>query len=59
MVEPKTLCEQTTWSPALSKAMPVKRMAAMPLDVPIQACVPSMAARRRSNMATVGLLKRE
>ena len=31
----------------------------MPLDVAMQASVPSIAARRRSNIVTVGLEKRE
>jgi hypothetical protein len=30
----------------------------MPLDVPMAACVPSSAARRRSIIVTVGLEKR-
>ena len=30
----------------------------MPLDVPMQASVPSIAARRRSIIVTVGLVKR-
>ena len=59
MVEPNTLWEQITWSPALSKPMHIKVMAAMPLAVPIQASVPSSAASRCSMLVTVGLVKRE
>ena len=59
IVEPNTLCEQTTWSPAFSSAMPRSRMAPMPLEVAMQASAPSSAARRRSNIVTVGLVKRE
>src|SRR5258706_524172 len=59
MVEPNTLCEQTTWSPAFSKPIASNRIALMPLDVAIQASVPSIAARRRSIIITVGLVKRE
>ena len=39
----------------VGRTRPVRR----PLAVPMQACAPSSAARRRSNMVTVGLLKRE
>ena len=59
MVEPNTDCEQITWSPLLSKPMHISKMAAMPLAVPMQASVPSIAARRCSMLATVGLEKRE
>ena len=58
-VEPNTLCEQTTWSPAFSRPMPSSRIALMPLDVAMHASVPSSAARRRSIIITVGLVKRE
>jgi hypothetical protein len=58
MVEPKTPCEQTTWSPAFSSDRMVMRMAAMPLAVAMQPVVPSSAARRRSIIVTVGLEKR-
>ena len=58
MVEPKTLREHTTWSPALSRPMTNNITADMPLEVPMQAAVPSSAARRRSIMLTVGLEKR-
>ncbi len=59
MVEPNTLREQTTWSPAFKRPMPSSRMALMPLEVAMQASAPSSAARRRSNIITVGLVKRE
>ena len=55
MVEPNMDCEQTTWSPALSNPMHIMRMADMPEAVEMQASVPSMAARRFSKLATVGL----
>ena len=58
-VEPNTLCEQITWSPALSSPMPSSRIALMPEEVAMQASVPSSAARRRSIIVTVGLVKRE
>jgi hypothetical protein len=58
MVAPNTLREQMTWSPAFSRPIASSRMAAMPLAVPMQACVPSSAARRRSIIVTVGLEKR-
>ena len=59
MVEPNTDCEQITWSPAFKRPMHISMMAAMPLEVPMQASVPSSAARRRSMLVTVGLVKRE
>ena len=59
IVEPNTLCEQITWSPAFSSPMPSNRIALMPLDVAMQASMPSSAASRRSNIVTVGLVKRE
>src|SRR5664280_123036 len=58
-VEPNTLCEQMTWSPAFSSPMHSSRMALMPDEVAMQASAPSSAARRRSNIVTVGLVKRE
>ena len=58
-VEPNTEREHTTWSPALSRPMQSSKMAPMPLAAAIQASVPSMAARRISMLATVGLVKRE
>ena len=59
MVEPNTDCEQITWSPDFKRPMHISMMAAMPLEVPMQASVPSSAARRRSMLVTVGLVKRE
>ena len=59
MVEPNTLSEQTMWSPALSSAMQVARIAAMPEPVPTQAAPPSIAASLSSKQRTVGLVKRE
>ncbi len=58
-VEPNTLREQTTWSPALRSPMPSSRIALMPLAVAMHASLPSSAARRRSIIVTVGLPKRE
>ena len=59
MVEPNTEREHTTWSPALSVDMQSKRMADIPLPVPIQASISSSAAKRFSMLVTVGLEKRE
>jgi hypothetical protein len=59
MVEPNTLREHTTWSPAFRRPITSSITAAMPLEVAMQAPVPSSAARRRSIMLTVGLEKRE
>ena len=59
IVEPNTLCEQTTWSPDFKSPITSSRIALMPLDVAMQASVPSIAARRRSIIITVGLVKRE
>ena len=58
IVEPKTLREQTTWSPLFSKPVISSRIAAMPLAVPMQPPLPSSAARRRSIIVTVGFEKR-
>ena len=55
MVEPNIDCEYTTWSPALSKLNNMSVMADMPLDVAMQASVPSKAANRISKLLTVGL----
>ncbi|MNH40702.1 hypothetical protein D3C79_1020580 [compost metagenome] len=55
MVEPNMDCEQITWSPALSMVSASSRMADMPVDVATADSVPSMAARRRSKLVTVGL----
>ena len=59
MVEPNTLCEQITWSPAFSSPRHISRIALMPLEVAMQDSAPSIAARRRSIIITVGLVKRE
>ena len=58
-VAPKTLAAQTTWSPAFRTARHVAISAAMPDEVARQSSAPSSEASRRSNMVTVGLLKRE
>jgi len=58
MVAPNTLREQMTWSPALSSAMPSNNIA--PCRWRWRCSLrPLQAARRRSNIVTVGLLKRE
>ena len=46
-------------SPDFSSASRVKNTADMPVEVARQASAPSRAARRFSNMLTVGLPKRE
>ena len=58
IVEPNIECEHTTWSPALSRAMHISKMADMPVEVAIAASVPSIAARRISMLLTVGLPRR-
>ena len=58
MVAPNTLREHTTWSPDFSSASISSRIAPMPLLVPMQASVPSSAARRRSMIVTFGFEKR-
>jgi len=58
-VAPNTPAPQTTWSPALSRASAVARMAAMPELVATASSAPSSAASRSSNIRTVGLEKRE
>ena len=58
MVEPNMDCEQTTWSPALRTVSATSRMADMPVLVATAHSVPSMAARRRSKLVTVGLAVR-
>ena len=47
------------WSPAFSSPIAMSNIALMPLEVAMQAWVPSSAARRRSIIITVGLMKRE
>jgi hypothetical protein len=58
MVEPNTEREHTTWSPPCSVPSISSRIAPMPLAVPMPACAPSKAARRRSIIVTVGFEKR-
>ena len=58
MVEPNMDCEATTWSPALSMVSAISRMADMPVLVATAHSVPSIAARRRSKLVTVGLAVR-
>ena len=58
MMEPKTEREQTMWSPACKTDRQSRVSAPMPLAVAIAASAPSMAAKRSSMLATVGLLKR-
>ncbi len=54
-VEPNMDCEATMWSPLFSTVSAISRMADMPVLVATAHSVPSMAARRRSKLATVGL----
>ena len=55
IVEPNIDREQITWSPALSRPMHIIRMAPMPVDAPMAASVPSMAARRCSKLGDRGV----
>ena len=55
MVEPNIEREHTMWSPALSRARHIIKMADMPEAVPMAASVPSSAASRCSKLLTVGL----
>ena len=59
MVEPNTLCDMSTWSPARSSARPRLRIAPMPDAAATQRVPPSSAASRSSKARTVGLVKRE
>ena len=59
IVDPKTLRETTTWSPAFKVARQVVRMAAIPDAVATHRVPPSRPARRSSKVRTVGLVKRE
>jgi hypothetical protein len=54
IVEPNTEREQITWSPLFSSPMHSMRIAPMPVDAPIAASVPSIAASRCSKLDTVG-----
>ncbi|MNO09956.1 hypothetical protein D3C81_2335150 [compost metagenome] len=56
MVEPNTLCDTSTWSPALHSDMTTARIAAMPVEVPTACSAPSMAARRSSKARTDGFV---
>ena len=56
MVEPNTLRDTSTWSPALHRLITMARMAAMPEAVPTACSAPSMAAMRSSKVRTVGLV---
>ena len=58
MMLPKTEREQMMWSPALSSAKQSRVSAPMPLAVASAAGASSIAARRCSILATVGLPKR-
>ena len=57
--EPNSALAATTWSPALSWPSMEAVTAAMPVAVARAASAPSSKAMRCSNMATVGLPKRE
>ena len=56
MVEPNTLRETSTWSPALHRLMTMARMADMPEAVATACSAPSRAAMRVSKVRTVGLV---
>lgn len=53
--EPNSAREETTWSPALTIDSSAAFTAAMPEEVARAPSVPSSAAMRCSNIATVGL----
>ena len=53
--DPNNARPATTWSPAFSTAINVPLTAAMPVAVAKPSSVPSSAAIRSSNIATVGL----
>ena len=55
MVEPNIDWLATMWSPALRAVSATSKMALMPVLVATAHSVPSMAARRSSKLATVGL----
>ncbi len=57
--EPNSALAATTWSPARTWPTSEVVTAAMPLAVARAASAPSNSTMRRSNMATVGLEKRE
>ncbi|MCY1448552.1 hypothetical protein D9M71_652310 [compost metagenome] len=56
MVEPNTLWETSTWSPALHRAITVERIADIPVEVATACSAPSRAAMRSSKARTVGLV---
>jgi len=58
-VAPNRPLEATMWSPFFRCARQTAMIAAMPLAIATQSSAPSSAARRSSNMVTVGLVKRE
>ena len=58
IVAPNTLRDATMWSPALSSPITQANIADMPDAVAIHCSAPSIAARRSSNIVTVGLVKR-
>ena len=55
IVEPNMDREHRIWSPVLSSAKHIIKIADMPDAVPMAASVPSKAARRCSKLLTVGL----
>ena len=57
--EPNSTFDDTMWSPAFSGPISAAATAAIPVAVARAASAPSSAAMRSSNMATVGLPKRE
>ncbi len=58
MVDPNIDCENTTWSPDLSRLKSMSMIAAMPDAVAMAASLPSIAARRSSRLVTVGFPER-
>jgi hypothetical protein len=56
MVEPNTLRDTSTWSPALHRLITTAMIAAMPVAVATACSAPSSAAMRSSNARTVGLV---
>ena len=56
MVEPNTLRDTSTWSPALHWLITMARIAAMPDAVATACSAPSRAAMRSSKARTVGLV---
>ncbi|MCY1556084.1 hypothetical protein D3C76_1010170 [compost metagenome] len=56
MVEPNTLRDTSTWSPALHRLITSERIADMPVEVATACSAPSSAAMRSSKVRTVGLV---